>query len=174
MKKNIFLVMTLTISTLLAEPHNANEDRIALLATIKQEAQQAIWNNNALTPEQLQLLLNYTHTSFEIVSTEHKLQEEATFLLLMGWHLRYDRETFSNNPEHLLAIERSFERFKNLMQAQNSLTQTHEQLEEHITKPENKAVAAIAQTMVEHTTQLIKHFSCTQGSSITQTLTECV
>lgn len=177
MKKTIILLIVAHIGIALSENtlNNDNDivgNRISLLNTIQREADLAIWNKNSLTPEQMQLLLNFSCIAFTIVNAEHKLQEEATFILNMSWYFRYDQESFINNSEHLLTVERSFERFRNLLKAKHTLKQAYGQIEQCINQPENNALADVAQTMAHHATQLVKHFSLAQGSSIKQALTD--
>lgn len=169
MRKHVFLII-LILGNLLADQKDIIGLRITFINTIKREAQHAIWTKNSLTPEQLQILLNFTCVSFDLINAEHKLQEEAMFILLMSWHLRYDREKFINGSEHLLTVERSFERFRNLLKAQQILTQAYEDLEKTINKQENQALADVANTMQSHATQLINYFSSAQSQEIKQIL----
>jgi hypothetical protein len=149
--------------------------RINQLNTIKEEANHIIWQNNALTPEQLNMLLNFSCISFALVQAEHKLQEEAQFILHMAWYFRYDHEQFFENPEHLQTISRSIMRFKNLLKAKHILKESFEALEDTIDQePQHQNLLVVTNEMIRHTTGLIKNFAGQETNAIDEILKECI
>jgi hypothetical protein len=149
-------------------------NRFTIINTIQREAHHTIWNTNSLTPEEMQLLLNVTCIAFAIVNAEHKLQEEANLILSTAWYFRYDQGSFLNNSsENLLSVERSLERFKNILKAKHILKQAQDEIEKQIRQPEHKALEAITDMMEKHAMQLITYFSRSQGAPIKQALTQC-
>lgn len=149
--------------------------RIEQLNTIKEKAERVIWHNSTLTPEQLNMLLNFSCVSFALVQAEHKLQEEAQFILHMAWYFRYDHEQFFENPEHLQTIGRSITRFKNLLKAKHILKESFEALEEAIEQdPQHQNLLVIVNEMIQHTTELIQNFARQETETIDEILKECI
>lgn len=184
MKKSLLLFFVFhCITAFSQESNNINNDinndivgsRIALLNTIKQEAEQTIWQDNKLSPEQLNMLLNLSCISFAIVQAEHKLQEEAQFILHMAWYFRYDHEQFFENPEHLQTIERSITRFRNLLKAKHILRESFTSLMKAIEQESaHQNLLEIVNAITQHTTQLVEQFAHQETEAVDEVLKECI
>jgi len=174
MKKYLIPFVFLTHLAAISQ-HDVVGARIQQLNDIKQEAEKLIWQHNTLTPEQLNMLLNFSCISFALVQAEHKLQEEAQFILHMAWYFRYDHEQFFENPEHLQTIGRSITRFKNLLKAKHILKESFEALEETIDhEPKHQNLLVVVNEMIHDTTALIKNFAKQETDTIDEILKECI
>lgn len=166
-KKIIFLFLFIFSS--LHSFQGVEENRIALLTTIQREAENIIWQQK-LTPEQLQLLLNYCCCSYALVLDELKLVQESAFILPMAWHMRYNNEEPMITPENLLTLERSFIRFSNLYKARAILRTALENFSKELEKTENKIIQDIIKQMKNHCTHLVTYFSNQESQAIEKAL----
>ncbi|MEX0940784.1 MAG: hypothetical protein WDZ41_05480 [Candidatus Babeliales bacterium] len=174
--RSFLILFILIISTNILSIDTSNETttaRLSLLRAMQQEAAAVVWEAN-LSPEQLQILLNFTCVTYALINTEHQLQEEGKFIAHMGLQCRYNNDQLLENVDHFSMFERSIDRFRNLLKAKHILGQAYLDLDDVIQNSENNRLLTVIDIIAQHASHLINYIAKQEDKSINQLLNKSI